>query len=107
MKTMRESLVWGAFNDEYPPFSTAAERKDFWARHPHPQLSRARELGLVFRAGLWTADHEAEFNTIADQLDSFARFTPRAAPPPDPGPASRDRILMSQDMFNDILQWGR
>lgn len=74
MKTFRESLVWIAFDDAFPPFLSTEERADYWQRNPHAELSRARDLGVVYRAGRWTTADAFEFNVLADQPDSFARY---------------------------------
>lgn len=80
MKTFRETLVWSTFDGTFPPFLSAEEREAYWLQRPHRastscsrELSRARELGVLFRTGRWTAADETEFNQLADQPDSFSR----------------------------------
>lgn len=79
MKTFREDLVRAAFEDRWPPFSTAEERKAFLydRRDETPgsaEMRRAYELGAAHRERGLTADEKGELDMLADSDGWFARW---------------------------------
>lgn len=105
-KTFREILVREIFADNYPPFSSAAERKEFVERSPIPEVARVWQLGLIFRSkGFLSEDEQKEFESLSKSPGSWGRWleNPQRSRPVEAVPLRETTLFLSPREFELLV----